>query len=146
MPNATARANARTLPAATNRRAVLGAVLAAGATAALLARAAEGPSLSAVDKHVLALWADRAKLKAIGDRRDAAVDALADFELEFDEYLETSVLALGAALMIYGNLGEPADGLRCAALRAIRPQLVGEIGEAADLMLASATTDEEAAR
>ena len=35
MPKATVRANARTLPEATNRRAVLGAVLAAGAIAAI---------------------------------------------------------------------------------------------------------------
>jgi hypothetical protein len=34
MPNATVRANARTLPEATNRRAVLGAILAAGAAGA----------------------------------------------------------------------------------------------------------------
>jgi hypothetical protein len=40
MPNATLRANAQTLPEATNRRAVLGAVLAAGALASLPSAAA----------------------------------------------------------------------------------------------------------
>jgi hypothetical protein len=48
MPNATVRANARILPEGTNRRAVLGAVLAAGATVSLPAVAAAsvapGPS------------------------------------------------------------------------------------------------------
>ena len=60
MTNATLRANAQTLPEATNRRAVLGAVLAAGAlgaTAVLPAYAATGPAaLSATDRRVLDLW------------------------------------------------------------------------------------------
>ena len=156
MPNATVRANAQSLPEATSRRDVLAAVLAAGAagaTAALPAAAA-APALSAVDKQFLDLWADRAKLKArmILDRvdaqfdGDAAADALGDLELRFDGYIETSVLALGAALMIYDGCGEPAEGLHRAALRAIRPQLIGEIAEDADRMLATATMDEEAAR
>ena len=54
MPNATVRANARSLPEATNRRALLGAVLIAGAAAAtaLPACAAfETPGLSAVDRR-----------------------------------------------------------------------------------------------
>ena len=48
MPNATERANARTLPEATTRRAVLGGVLAVGAIGAAMAQlarhmAAESP-------------------------------------------------------------------------------------------------------
>ena len=57
MPNATVRANTQNLPEATNRRAVLGAVLAsaaAGTAAALPATsAAQPPALSDVDRQVL---------------------------------------------------------------------------------------------
>ena len=57
MPKATVRADARTLPEPTTRRAALGAILIAGAaaTTALPACAAfETPGLSAVDRRVLA--------------------------------------------------------------------------------------------
>jgi hypothetical protein len=78
MPNATVRANARTLPKTTNRRAILGGILVAGAgvTTALPAFAAVGtPTLSAVDRHVLDLWGHRATLKAIRDQIEAQFDA-----------------------------------------------------------------------
>jgi hypothetical protein len=69
MPNATVRANARTLPEAINRRAVLGAVLAAGATAALPAPVApQPPALSDVDRQALDLWKRRADLRATATR------------------------------------------------------------------------------
>lgn len=64
-----------------NRRAILSAVLAAGATAALPAAAAaatSAPPLSPIDRRVLDLWRRRAKLKAIQarlDERYAATDA-----------------------------------------------------------------------
>jgi hypothetical protein len=78
MPNATVRANARSLPEATNRRALLGAVLIAGAAAAtaLPACAAfETPGLSAVDRRVLDLWRRRAKLVAFCERLGEQIDA-----------------------------------------------------------------------
>jgi hypothetical protein len=71
MPKATMRASARTLPEATNRRAVLGAVLAAGAAGAMavLPVAASGmPTLSAVDRRVIDLWDRRARLQVGIDR------------------------------------------------------------------------------
>jgi hypothetical protein len=55
----------------TNRRAVLGAALAAGvagATTTLPGYAAPAAPLSAVDRRVLDLWRRRAKLNAIVDR------------------------------------------------------------------------------
>jgi hypothetical protein len=59
MSNATVRATARTLPEATNRRAVLGAL---GATAALPAYAAPGVAqLSATNRRVLDLWRRRSQ-------------------------------------------------------------------------------------
>jgi hypothetical protein len=80
MSNATVRANARAMPEATNRRAVLGGVLAVGAvgaTAALPAYAAPGPSaLSATDRRVLDLWHRRNRmrdaLQRISDQMDLA--------------------------------------------------------------------------
>jgi hypothetical protein len=58
------------MPKATNRRAVLGAVLAAGAVAAtaLPASALGAPPLSAVDRRVLDLWRRRRAVKGICDR------------------------------------------------------------------------------
>ena len=261
MPNATVRANARTLPEATSRRAVLGAVLAAGAagaTAALPAEAAAAPALSAADEHVLELWRRLADLRAIAERcgelyyaardqlpewaapgpkycrpdgspgdtemtsgwpmvacldrrpindrgqinarpdpddlrielllalqkggdgagvlqeysqtfaevsarrrqqieeirrlnidalceRAAAADqAVGEVETEFQSYMGESSLAVAAVLMVSLN-EEEVEGLNRAALRAIRPQLVGEIGEEADRVLAEAA-EEEAAR
>jgi hypothetical protein len=71
MPTATARAIARTLPESTNRRAVLGGILAAGAAATTIlpaVAAAQTPTLSAIDRRVLDLWSQQAKLKAISDQ------------------------------------------------------------------------------
>jgi hypothetical protein len=63
MPNATERANARPLPETTNRRAVLGAVLVAGAATAAIAlpamaspAVATDPILALIERHKLA-WA-----------------------------------------------------------------------------------------
>ena len=61
---------------ATNRRAVLGAVVAVGAvaTTSLSAAAiAPAPKLSATDRRVLDLWARRAKLRLLSRRTADAV-------------------------------------------------------------------------
>ena len=92
MPNATVRANAQALPQATNRRAILGAVLAAGAAgaAAALPAGAAAPALSAIDQRVLDLWRRRAKLKAIAERlseeHDAAEAKLPEWAREGPKY------------------------------------------------------------
>jgi hypothetical protein len=78
MPNANVRAKATALPEETNRRAVLGAVLAsgaAGATAILPAAASSQPQLSAIDLRVLDLWRRRARLQAINDKTDEQITA-----------------------------------------------------------------------
>ncbi len=66
------------MTSATNRRAVLGAVLAAGAVTvpALPSFAAvEAPGLSAVDRRVLDLWNRRRRLRAALDRLSERLDA-----------------------------------------------------------------------
>jgi uncharacterized protein YjiS (DUF1127 family) len=65
------------VPKATNRRAVLGAVLAAGAAAAALPSAAAviTPSLSAIDSRVLDLWRRNRRLRASLDRLSDQMDA-----------------------------------------------------------------------
>ena len=72
MPNDTVRANARTLPETTSRRAALGAIIAAGAvgaTLALPAYAAPGPALlSAIDRRVLDLWNRRSIMRTALER------------------------------------------------------------------------------
>jgi hypothetical protein len=81
MPNATVRANARTLPEVTSRRSILGAVLAtgaAGAAAILPASASGAPQLSAVDRRVLQLWRRRRAAKGICDRLSADWNAKHD--------------------------------------------------------------------
>jgi hypothetical protein len=78
MPNATVRANARTLPEATSRRSVLGAILAAGAVAVPTLpsfAAVETPALSAVDRRVLDLWNRRRRLRAALDHLSERIDA-----------------------------------------------------------------------
>ena len=78
MPNAILRANAQSLPEPTNRRAILGAVLAAaaaGATAAFPAAASPSPALSAIDRRVIDLWRRRATqaiLARLSEESDAA--------------------------------------------------------------------------
>jgi hypothetical protein len=138
---------------ATNRRAVLGGILVAGAaaTTALPAYAAPGPAaLSATDRRVLDLWRRRTKLNAImdrlfeldddasGERCDQAGKASSDVLGEIDKHIGASVLALAAVLMvaIYDRSDEALPGLNRACLAAIRPQLVGAIAEDADRMLA----------
>ena len=75
MPNAPLRANARTMP----RRAILGAVLAAGAVGAIPAAAAialTSPVLTPADQRALHLWKRLRRILAIrqrfGDQMDAA--------------------------------------------------------------------------
>ena len=149
----------------TSRRAVLGVVLAAGAvaTTSLSAAAiAPAPKLSATDRRVLALWARRAKLqlisRGIGDAFAAAKDAGNDaaelhrllarendivttmiaVEDEIEKHIGTSLLALGAAILIEMRQGYPdieAD-IYSASLAVIRPQLTGAIAEDADRVLA----------
>jgi hypothetical protein len=67
MPNATLRANVRPMPEATNRRAVLGAVLAAGATAALPAAARADVMLNYPDAELFALIKSANAAKSSGD-------------------------------------------------------------------------------
>lgn len=149
----------------TNRRAVLGVVLAAGAvaTTSLSAAAiAPAPKLSAIDRRVLDLWARRAKLRLISRRTSdaamAAKDAGNDAELhrlldrendivtmmiavedEIEKHIgTTSLLALGAAILIEMQPSYPdieAD-IYSASLAVIRPQLTGAIAEDADRVLA----------
>ena len=76
MPNATLRANAQALPDATNRRAVLGAVLAAGATAALPAAARADVMLSHPDAELFALIKSANAAKSSGDEAGAEADDL----------------------------------------------------------------------
>jgi hypothetical protein len=123
----TARANARTLPEATNRR------------------------------DVQVLWkqyciqkgrCDRLLETATEEECEAGHTALFALESALRADISRSVEALAAVLIIEIEDASPeeVDGLHRAALRAIRPRLVGEIGEAADRMLASASPDEEARR
>ena len=148
----------------TNRGAVLGAVLAAGAvaTTSLSAAAiAPAPKLSAVDRHVLGLWARRAKLRLISrrtsdaamaakdagndaelhrllDRENDAVTTMIAVEDEIEEHIGTSLVAPGAAILIEMRPGYPdieAD-IYSASLTVIRPQLTGAIAEDADRVLA----------
>jgi hypothetical protein len=80
MTNTIERANAQAMPKATNRRAVLGAVLAAGAAGAAVALpamtspAAASP-LTPTDQRVLDLWKRRRRLSAIRDRLSDQMDA-----------------------------------------------------------------------
>jgi hypothetical protein len=152
--------------AAPDRRAVLGAVLAAcatGATAALPASPnAAAPALSAIDRKVLNLWSERARLKATFDklyaerravddedlerRCDDATNARCDVEVELNDHIGASVLGLAAVLIM--EIGHDDHGWeripRCyrAALEAIRPQLVGTIAEDADRVLARAEEED----
>ena len=93
-------------PCPINRRAVLGAVLAAGAVAAtaLPAAALEAPPLSAVDRRVLDLWRRHQDLLAILDSEDGANDETGEeysaIVGKIDEHLGASVLALAGALMV----------------------------------------------
>jgi hypothetical protein len=85
MSNANERANARALPERTNRRAVLGAILAGGAAAAavLPASVANASALSPADLRALDLYRRYRRAVAISDRlaeqRAAAEDRLPDW-------------------------------------------------------------------
>lgn len=148
----------------TNRRAVLGAVIAVGVvgTTSLSAAAAPAaPKLSAIDRRVLDLWSRRAKLQLLSRRiagaattaKDArnefefdrliyrendAITALIAVEDEIEKHMGASLLALGAAILIEMRQGDrdiEADIYR-ASLAVIRPQLTGAIAEEADRVLA----------
>ena len=67
MPNATVRATARTLSEATNRRAVMGALVAAGG-AVTLAPAATAAGLYSGDELVSRLWEKATCFSAPGNR------------------------------------------------------------------------------
>jgi hypothetical protein len=117
MPNATERATAPAMPKATNRRAVLGAVLAAGAigaTAVLPVYAASGPApLSAVDRRVLDLWNRRRRLVTALDRLSERIDTA---EAQMPEWARSGpkyVLAKGE-IQTPGVTTPPAtlDGLK----------------------------------
>ncbi len=131
---------------ATNRRAVLGAVLAAGAagaTAALPTAASACPALSDVDRRILDLWSRLAKVRAISkklnadfdkssgadrsrlfDRCDDAVNAMTSIEDEIADHVEASILALAATIVIdTKNVEDFVARIYQASLAAIRPQL-----------------------
>jgi hypothetical protein len=155
MPNATVRANARALPEATNRRAVLGAILAAGATAILPAEASTEPQLSAIDREVLDLWQRRQQMVAICEdesfdpseaEEEVFMNEFCGVLWRIDQRIGASTLALGAVLIaaVMDKSAEPVKGMNRASLRAIRPQLVGAIAEAADRVLAALQAGEDA--
>ena len=115
---------------------------------------------------VLDLWARRAGLRLISrrisdaameakdagndaefhrllDREDDTVTGMIAVENEIEKHMKTSLLALGAAILIEMRQGDSdieAD-IYSASLAAIRPQLIGAIAEDADRVLAE---DEEA--
>src|SRR6202046_3345393 len=70
------------------------------------------------------------------EKSDAAVDVLVGIEDLLQASISSSVLALGATLIIAARDREDIPGLCRASLAAIRPQLVGTIAEAAARVLA----------
>jgi hypothetical protein len=100
MPNDTLRADARALPETTNRRAVMGAVLAAGAAAVLPAVASAAsptPPLSALDRRVLDLWRRRTRMRAaldqIRNQMDAAEAQMPEWARSGPKYMLTKAKA-----------------------------------------------------
>jgi hypothetical protein len=96
------------LSEATNRRAIMGAILAAGSALALPTSAsAQTPALSAVDRHILDLWRRHQELIRIMDDNP---DGISNEEMdqvgakecvligEIDEQIDASVFALAAVL------------------------------------------------
>jgi hypothetical protein len=71
MSNATERANARVLPETTNRRAVLGAILAGAAVAATALPATVAPAFASADAEILALEAEISRLNATANEIQA---------------------------------------------------------------------------
>jgi hypothetical protein len=142
MPNATVRANARTLPEGTNRRVVLGAVLATAAAGA-----------AAADQRALLLWDRYNEQKGNCEQLEsgpatqaqcqASYEALFAVEHLLQADIAVSLHALAAVLVI--EIGdedrEDVPGLWRASLAAIRPELVGAIAEAADRVLAKDEPD-----
>jgi hypothetical protein len=127
MPNATERANARALPETTNRRAVLGAVLVAGAAVALPAvaspAAAIDPILALIERHKLA-WARFSKtcdptdeVRAENEGREvSAADELAydtakaEEQALLDELMDTPPVTAAGAVAILHYLIKLNDG------------------------------------
>jgi hypothetical protein len=88
---------------------------------------------------------NRLGIDTLGGRCDAANEAVAGVENEFDQYLRTSVLALACVLMIAIEDGcEDIEGLNRAALAAIRPLLSSAIAQDADRVLADPPKEEVA--
>ena len=95
----------------TNRRAVLGGAIAAGAagaTAVLPAAASSGPQLSAIDRKVIDLWQRRQQMIAASEdecfdpseaEEEAWGEEFCDVVRQIDKQIGASVLALGAVLM-----------------------------------------------
>jgi hypothetical protein len=113
-------------------------------------------SVSAADERALILWdrynEQRGNCERIesGPAGEAQYGASFDVQLAIEKLLQAdigaSVHALAAVLMIEIKdrlCEEEVDGLQEASLAAIRPQLGGAIGEAADRVLAK--KEEEAA-
>jgi len=144
MPNATPRANALALPERTDRRALLGVALAAGAAAALPA-AALSPALSPLDQHILKLWSKQKEIVRIVESGrlsptecEQADDHYCALVRQLDEKIDKSPMALGAILLLAIEDGsdEAVFGLHRAALRTIRSHLRGAIANDADRVLA----------
>jgi hypothetical protein len=85
MPNATARANARTLPEGTTRRAALGAIIAAGAVGATLALPAVAATSDAPRHPDAELFALIDEARAAGARVEAAISALEEAQDRTEE-------------------------------------------------------------
>ena len=115
---------------------------AVGATAVLPAAANAATTLSAIDRRVLDLWRRLTRLRSIAHsdrlRSDAAIDLMVLVEDEIAAHMQTSILALAASIMadFINQEGHFPGEVYLASLRAIRPQLVGPIAEAADRVLA----------
>jgi hypothetical protein len=143
------------MTSATDRRAVLGAIIAAaGSTAALPVSAALGrPTLSVVERRVLDLWDRYREQKehchrllgsSTAEEIDLAYDALFDIEHALQADIGVSIQALAAVLVIEiedDESNEHVPGFYRASLAAIRPHLVGAITEAADRVLALANEE-----
>ena len=136
------------MTSATNLCVILSAV---GASLPSAAAASEHELLSVTDREVLDFWRGRLKYFRIAqsdevseDESDRFGDLGCDCTHEIDRRIGSSVLALGAVLLIAieDKEPEPVFGFYRACLRTIRPQLVGAIAEAADRVLA----EEEEAR
>jgi hypothetical protein len=138
MPNATVRANDRTLPKATNRRAILGALFVGGATAAL-------PALSLAnavseDAEVLAL---RAEFERLEVTRQPLIEQVDELSWSFSErvcesgYETATAWSEQSGFSILQNQLEELDARANAILQgmsALRPRTLAGLAALAATM------------